>query len=137
MAGDHQILVGLDNICGDAAARRANALLVFPIGPLVQLQPQPATSSANRASHRCCILADTGREHILQIYFSVAHDPIELNRQGPDVGTQYRSAIFPTNPEQTRIAEGYIAQLDQAHVFAAAVVTKVESDRDFYSAKRR
>jgi peptide-methionine (S)-S-oxide reductase len=73
--------------------------------------------------------------HILQIYFSVAHDPTELNRQGPDVGTQYRSAIFPTNPDQARIAEAYIAQLDQAHVFAAPIVTKIEPGRSFYPAE--
>jgi len=72
---------------------------------------------------------------ILQIYFSVAHDPTELNRQGPDVGTQYRSAIFPTNPEQTRVAEAYIAQLNQAHVFASAIVTKIEPGRNFYPAE--
>jgi peptide-methionine (S)-S-oxide reductase len=73
--------------------------------------------------------------HILQIYFSVAHDPTELNRQGPDVGTQYRSAIFPTNPEQARIAEAYIAQLDQAHVFDASIVTRIEPGRSFYPAE--
>ena len=73
--------------------------------------------------------------HILQIYFSVAHDPTELDRQGPDVGTQYRSAIFPTNPQQTRIAEAYIAQLDQAHVFAAPIVTRIEPGREFYPAE--
>ena len=72
---------------------------------------------------------------ILQIYFSVAHDPTELNRQGPDVGTQYRSAIFPTNSEQTHIAEAYIAQLNQAHVFDAPVFTKIEAGRDFYPAE--
>jgi peptide-methionine (S)-S-oxide reductase len=72
---------------------------------------------------------------ILQIYFSVAHDPTELNRQGPDVGTQYRSAIFPTNPEQTRVAEAYIAQLNQAHAFDVAIVTKIEPGRDFYPAE--
>ena len=72
---------------------------------------------------------------ILQIYFSVAHDPTELNRQGPDVGTQYRSAIFPTNPEQARVAEGYIAQLNQAQVFDAPVVTKIEPGRTFYPAE--
>ncbi len=72
---------------------------------------------------------------ILQIYFSVAHDPTELNRQGPDVGTQYRSAIFPTSPEQTRMAKAYIAQLDQAHAFDAAIVTKVEPGREFYPAE--
>lgn len=72
---------------------------------------------------------------ILQIYFSVAHDPTELNRQGPDVGTQYRSVIFPTNLEQTKVAEAYIAQLNQAHVFDAPVVTKIEPGRDFYPAE--
>jgi peptide-methionine (S)-S-oxide reductase len=72
---------------------------------------------------------------ILQIYFSVAHDPTELNRQGPDVGTQYRSAIFPTNSEQTHLAEAYIAQLNQAHVFDAPVVTKIEPGWDFYPAE--
>jgi peptide-methionine (S)-S-oxide reductase len=72
---------------------------------------------------------------ILQIYFSVAHDPTELNRQGPDVGTQYRSAIFPINPEQARLAEAYIAQLDQTHVFDAPIVTKIETARDFYPAE--
>jgi len=72
---------------------------------------------------------------MLQIYFSVAHDPTELNRQGPDVGSQYRSAIFPTNPQQMRIAEAYIVQLNQAHVFDGAIVTKIEPGRDFYPAE--
>jgi len=72
---------------------------------------------------------------ILQIYFSVAHDPTELNRQGPDTGTQYRSAIFPTSPEQAQIAQAYIAQLDQAHVFAGPVVTKIEPGQTFYPAE--
>jgi peptide-methionine (S)-S-oxide reductase len=72
---------------------------------------------------------------ILQIYFSVAHDPTELNRQGPDTGTQYRSAIFPANAEQARIAAAYIAQLDKARVFDGAVVTKIEPDKAFYPAE--
>jgi peptide-methionine (S)-S-oxide reductase len=72
---------------------------------------------------------------VLQIYFSVAHDPTELNRQGPDVGTQYRSAIFPTNPEQSQIAEAYIAQLNQAHVFDAAIITKIEPGQVLYPAE--
>ena len=72
---------------------------------------------------------------ILQIYFSVAHDPTELNRQGPDVGTQYRSAIFPTDAEQARVAKAYIAQLNQAHAFDAAIVTKIEPGRSFYPAE--
>ncbi|MEZ2126820.1 MULTISPECIES: peptide-methionine (S)-S-oxide reductase MsrA [unclassified Sinorhizobium] len=72
---------------------------------------------------------------LLQIYFSVAHDPTELNRQGPDVGTQYRSAIFPVNAEQTRIAKAYIDQLNQARVFDAAIVTRIEPARQFYAAE--
>ena len=72
---------------------------------------------------------------ILQIYFSVAHDPTEFNRQGPDVGTQYRSTIFPMNADQSRIAKAYIAQLNQAHVFDAAIVTTIEPDRTFYPAE--
>jgi peptide-methionine (S)-S-oxide reductase len=72
---------------------------------------------------------------LLQIYFSVAHDPTELNRQGPDTGTQYRSAIFPTTAEQARVAKAYIEQLNQAHVFNAAIVTRIEPDRNFYPAE--
>jgi len=72
---------------------------------------------------------------ILQIYFSVAHDPTQLNRQGPDRGTQYRSAIFPANPQQTAIAKAYIAQLGEAHAFDAAIVTTIEPDRPFYPAE--
>jgi peptide-methionine (S)-S-oxide reductase len=72
---------------------------------------------------------------LLQIYFSVAHDPTELDRQGPDVGTQYRSAIFPTSAEQERIARAYIAALDRAHVFRSAVVTTIEANRQFYPAE--
>ena len=72
---------------------------------------------------------------ILQVYFSVAHDPTELNRQGPDTGTQYRSTIFPTNEEQARIAKAYIAQLDGAHVFPAPIVTTIEPGKTFYRAE--
>ena len=72
---------------------------------------------------------------ILQIYFSVVHDPTQLNRQGPDVGTQYRSAIFPTSAEQARLAKAYIAQLNQARVYDAAIATKIEPSREFYPAE--
>jgi peptide-methionine (S)-S-oxide reductase len=72
---------------------------------------------------------------ILQIYFSVAHDPTQLNRQGPDFGPQYRSAIFPNNPDQARIAKAYIAQLNEAHAFHAAITTTIEADRPFYPAE--
>jgi peptide-methionine (S)-S-oxide reductase len=72
---------------------------------------------------------------ILQIYFSVAHNPTELNRQGPDVGTQYRSAIFYADEEQKRIADGYIAQLEKAHVFARPIMTQMEKLSGFYAAE--
>jgi peptide-methionine (S)-S-oxide reductase len=72
---------------------------------------------------------------ILQIYFSVAHDPTQLNRQGPDVGTQYRSAIFPLSDEQAKVAKAYIAELDQAKLYDAAIVTRIEPGRHFYPAE--
>ena len=72
---------------------------------------------------------------LLQIYFSVAHDPTELNCQGPDTGTQYRSAIFPANADQTRIAKAYIDQLNQARSFDAPIVTQIEPARAFYPAE--
>jgi peptide-methionine (S)-S-oxide reductase len=61
---------------------------------------------------------------ILQVYFSVAHDPTQLNRQGPDAGTQYRSEIFPQNDAQAKIARDYVTQLDQSHAFKKPIVTK-------------
>jgi peptide-methionine (S)-S-oxide reductase len=72
---------------------------------------------------------------LLQIYFSVAHDPTELNRQGPDVGTQYRSTIFPASEAQAKVAKAYIDQLDQAKVFGAKIVTTIEPGRPFYPAE--
>jgi peptide-methionine (S)-S-oxide reductase len=72
---------------------------------------------------------------ILRVYFSVAHDPTELNRQGPDTGTQYRSAIFPQTAEQAKIAKAYIAEINQARVYGAALVTKIEPGREFFPAE--
>jgi len=72
---------------------------------------------------------------ILQIYFSVAHDPTQLNRQGPDSGTQYRSAIFPANDEQAKLAKAYIEQLDKTKIYGAPIVTKIEPGRTFYPAE--
>jgi peptide-methionine (S)-S-oxide reductase len=72
---------------------------------------------------------------ILQIFFSVVHDPTQLNRQGPDSGTQYRSAIFTTSDEQKKVAEAYIAQLDAAKVFRKPIVTKVGALQGFYPAE--
>ena len=72
---------------------------------------------------------------LLRIYFSVAHDPTQLNRQGPDVGTSYRSAIFYTDDTQRRIAEDYIKQLDAAKVFPSRIVTEVTPLKAFYRAE--
>jgi peptide-methionine (S)-S-oxide reductase len=72
---------------------------------------------------------------ILQIFFSVAHDPTQLNRQGPDTGTQYRSAIFTTSDAQKKAAEAYIAQLDAAKIYAKPIVTKVDALQGFYAAE--
>ena len=72
---------------------------------------------------------------LLRIFFSVAHDPTELNRQGPDTGTSYRSAIFFSSPDQQRIAQAYIHQLDVAHVFPARIVTEVTPLKGFYRAE--
>jgi len=72
---------------------------------------------------------------LLQIFFSVAHDPTQLNRQGPDSGTQYRSAIFTTNDEQKKVANAYIAQLNDAKVFPKPIVTKVGPLEGFYPAE--
>jgi len=73
---------------------------------------------------------------LLQIAFSVVHDPTQLNRQGPDVGTQYRSEIFYSDDAQKRIAQAYISQLDQAHAFPRPIVTRVDPLKGFYPAER-
>ena len=73
---------------------------------------------------------------LLQIFFSVAHDPTQLNRQGPDTGSQYRSTIFAANAEQARVAKAYIAQLDQARTFNKPIVTTIEIGREFYPAEK-
>jgi len=72
---------------------------------------------------------------LLQVYFSVAHNPTELNFQGPDEGTQYRSAIFPQNDAQAAVAKAYIDQLDAAHIWKAKIVTTLEPGKTFYPAE--
>jgi peptide-methionine (S)-S-oxide reductase len=72
---------------------------------------------------------------LLKVYFAVAHNPTELNRQGPDTGTQYRSEIFALNPSQQKIAEGYIHQLDAAKVYPAKIVTRVSTLPSFHAAE--
>jgi peptide-methionine (S)-S-oxide reductase len=106
--------------------------------------------AANTAEYELVSTGDTGHAEsvkisydpsqitygqLLRVFFSVAHDPTELNRQGPDSGTQYRSVIFYGNDEQKRIAEAYIAQLDQSHAFARPIATQVIPLKAFYSAE--
>jgi peptide-methionine (S)-S-oxide reductase len=106
--------------------------------------------SANTATYRQVITETTGHAEsvevvydparitygqLLRIFFSVAHDPTQLNRQGPDVGTSYRSAIFYANDEQKRIATAYIAQLNAAKVFPGPIVTEVTPLKAFYRAE--
>ena len=79
--------------------------------------------------------AEISYGQILQIAFSVVHDPTQLNRQGPDVGSQYRSAVFYADDAQKRIAEAYISQLDQSHAFPRPIVTRVDPLRGFYAAE--
>src|SRR5690242_491639 len=109
-----------------------------------------AGGSAETATYRQVITETTGHAEsvevvydpakitygqLLRIYFSVAHDPTQLNRQGPDVGPSYRSAIFYSTSDQKRIAEAYIAQLDAAKIFPASIVTQVVPLKGFYRAE--
>jgi peptide-methionine (S)-S-oxide reductase len=79
--------------------------------------------------------AEISYGQILQIAFSVVHDPTQLNRQGPDVGTQYRSAVFYADDTQKRIAEAYISQLGNSHVYSRPIVTRVDPLKGFYPAE--
>lgn len=72
---------------------------------------------------------------LLQIYFSVAHDPTQLNRQGPDTGTQYRSTVFAQDAEQAAVAKAYIAQLNQSGIFPKPLATTIETGKPFYAAE--
>ena len=80
--------------------------------------------------------AQVSYQQLLQVFFSVAHDPTQLNRQGPDVGSQYRSAIFTSDAEQQKIAQAYIQQLTAARTFSAPIVTQVTSLQAFYPAEK-
>ncbi|HZW08163.1 MAG TPA: peptide-methionine (S)-S-oxide reductase MsrA [Phycisphaerales bacterium] len=74
---------------------------------------------------------------LLKVFFSIAHDPTQRNRQGNDFGPQYRSALFPVGAEQRRVAEAYVKQLDDAGAFTDAIVTTIEPDTEFYEAEAR
>ena len=107
--------------------------------------------AANTANYEAVSTGDTGHAEsvkitydpaqvsygqLLKVFFSVAHDPTELNRQGPDSGTQYRSVIFFDSPDQKRVAENYIAQLDEAKVFPKKIFTQVVPLKQFYPAEK-
>ena len=79
--------------------------------------------------------AEISYGEILQVFFSVAHDPTQLNRQGPDVGTQYRSTIFPQSGDQAKVAEAYIAQLEGAGLYRKPIATTIEPGQAFYPAE--
>jgi peptide-methionine (S)-S-oxide reductase len=79
--------------------------------------------------------AQVSYQHLLQIFFSVAHDPTQLNRQGPDVGSQYRSAVFYGDAEQQKAAQSYIRQISAAPTYSAPVVTQVVPLKQFYPAE--
>ena len=98
------------------------------------------TVSSGRTSHAEAVEirfdpAKTSYGQLLKVFFSIAHDPTQRDRQGPDVGKQYRSAIFYKDDEQKRIAEAYITQLEKAHVFDAPIVTEVTKLDHFYPAE--
>ena len=101
-------------------------------------QYETVSSGATGHAESVKILFDPAKisyGQILQIAFSVVHDPTQLNRQGPDVGTQYRSAIFYADDTQKHIAEAYIRQLEGSHVFSRAIVTRVDPLKGFYAAE--
>jgi len=95
------------------------------------------SSERTRHAEAVRITFDPGKvsyAQLLQVYFAVAHDPTQVNRQGPDVGPSYRSAIFPQNPSQATQARAFIARLKAAHVFRAPIATRIESG-GFYPAE--
>jgi peptide-methionine (S)-S-oxide reductase len=96
--------------------------------------------SAGKTSHAEAVKitydpAQVSYGQLLKVYFAVAHDPTEVNRQGPDSGTQYRSAIFFTNPEQQKTAQAYINQLTEAKIFSRPIATQLVPLKDFYVAE--
>ncbi len=107
-------------------------------GAAATAQYEPVSSGTTGHAESVQIIFDPSQVSygkLLQIAFSVVFDPTQLNRQGPDTGTQYRSDIFYTTPAQQRVATAYIAQLDRAHVFGRPIVTRVDAFSGFYPAE--
>ena len=110
----------------------------FAGGDAVTAHYEIVSSGMTRHAESVQVTYDPGKisyGQLLKIFFAVAHDPTQKNRQGPDSGTQYRSAIFYKDAEQKRIAEAYIGQLGAAHVFRSAIVTEVSALDRFYPAE--
>jgi peptide-methionine (S)-S-oxide reductase len=126
------------NQYGRIAALATNAVSGYSGGDKETAQYETVSTGTTAHAESVKITFDPRKityGRLLQIYFSVAHDPTELNRQGPDAGTQYRSAIFPASAEQARIAKAYITQLNDTHVFDAPIVTVIEPGRTFFPAE--
>jgi peptide-methionine (S)-S-oxide reductase len=122
----------------DAIAGVSDAVSGYAGGPANRAQYETVSTGKTGHAESVEITYDPSKityGQLLKVYFSVAHDPTELNRQGPDTGTQYRSTIFYANDEQKHIAEAYIAQLNQAKVFNAPIVTTLEPLKGFYRAE--
>ena len=128
--------------CTEAVYRQLNGVLAVTPG-YAGGTPDTAdyeTVSTGRTGHAEAIRItyDPARityGRLLKVFFSVAHDPTQRDRQGNDVGRQYRSAIFPTGDDQRRVAEAYMKQLDEAGAFTAAIATTIESGAEFYEAE--
>jgi len=116
----------------------SNVVSGFAGGTAATAQYETVSSGSTGHAEAVQITYDPSQisySELLKIYFTVAHNPTELNRQGPDSGTQYRSAIFYANPEQKRVAQTYIADLTKAHTFNQPIVTKLEPLQAFYAAE--
>lgn len=141
-AGDRIVLAGGCFWCTEAVYTQLDGVL--------SVRPGYAGGSAETADYKTVCRGDTGHAEvvevvydparvslgqILMIFFSIAHDPTQVNRQGGDVGTQYRSAVFYANEAQRRVAEAYIRQIDAARIFDDPVATRLEPLERFYVAE--
>jgi peptide-methionine (S)-S-oxide reductase len=107
-------------------------------GSVVNPTYEQVSSGTTGHAESVQVIYDPGRvsyAQLLQVFFTVAHDPTQLNRQGPDVGTQYRSIVFYRNPEQRRAAEAYVAQLTRAKVYSSPIATEIVPLTTFYPAE--
>lgn len=142
-AGDTLVLAGGCFWCTEAVYRQLDGVLSvrpgYAGGASATANYDDVCTGTTGHAEAIEIVFDPARVHlgqILRIFFSIAHDPTQLNRQGADVGTQYRSAIFHANEAQRHIAERYIAQINSARVFDSPVATSLEPLEAFYPAEQ-